>query len=97
MAKDNSKRRKRKELSFPLVPEGGRFFLGMTFYSIPPDDASDIRRLRIAKARSFGAIWTKEWIPGVITHVVIEKGLTYEDVIKWFKSEHKVGSLIFIS
>jgi DNA polymerase IV len=94
MSKD-SKKRKRKEFSFTLVPEEERIFQGKTFYFIPPNDVAPLRRARITKARSFGAIWTKEWIPG-ITHVVVEKDLTREDVMKFVKSELRVCSLLSI-
>jgi len=54
------KKRKRKDSSIKLVRESDRIFAGQTFYYVPPDDVAPVRRIRIAKARSFGATWTKE-------------------------------------
>jgi DNA polymerase IV len=55
-----NKKRKRKDSSIELVPESDRIFAGHTFFYIPPDDIAPVRRFRIAKARNFGATWTKE-------------------------------------
>jgi DNA polymerase IV len=40
--------------------------------------------MRIRKAQERGALWVKEWRDG-ITHVVVDRGLTYADVIKYLK------------
>jgi DNA polymerase IV len=52
-------KRKRKD-SIKLVPENDRIFAGQTFYYIPADDIAPVRRVRITKARNFGATWAKE-------------------------------------
>jgi hypothetical protein len=54
------RKRKRKDSLIKLVPENDRIFAGKTFFYIPPDDIAPVRRVRITKARNFGAIWTKE-------------------------------------
>jgi DNA polymerase IV len=53
-------KRKRKDSSIKLVPGSERIFAGQTFYYIPADDVAPVRRVRITKARNFGATWTKE-------------------------------------
>jgi DNA polymerase IV len=55
-----TKKRKRNDSSIKLVPENDRIFTGQTFFYIPPDDIALVRKLRITKARNFGAIWTKQ-------------------------------------
>jgi len=32
----------------------------------------------------FGALWVREWREG-ITHVVVDKGLCYQDILKFLK------------
>ena len=54
------RKRKRKDASIKLVPENDRVFAGKTFYYVPPDDKADLRRIRITRARNFGAVWTTE-------------------------------------
>ena len=54
------RKRKRKEASIELVPENQRIFAGKTFYYVPSDDKAELRRIRIKRARSFGATWTSE-------------------------------------
>jgi DNA polymerase IV len=54
------KKRKRKEQLIKLVPENDRIFAGKIFYYVPPDDNAPVRRLRITRARNYGATWTTE-------------------------------------
>jgi DNA polymerase IV len=114
------RKRKRTDSTIKLVPENDRIFAGQTFFYIPADDVAPVRRVRITKARNFGAVWTKEvgmvisldlpfmilnkigswdadadfmqWIP-TITHVVVDKGLTYSDVLKFLKPILKADAL----
>ena len=77
------KKSKDQEVSIKLVSEDERIFKDMTFYYIPPDDIAPRRKFLITKAREFGAIWAKkDWNPDIITHVVVGKDITYEDVMK---------------
>jgi DNA polymerase IV len=85
-------KRRRKEPSIMLVADDKRIFKDLTFYYIPPDDIAPLRRTRIVKATSHGATWTKEWILG-ITHVVVDKALTYKDVIVHLKPFLELDSL----
>ena len=73
-------KRRRTEPSITLVAEDKRIFNDLIFYYIPPDDIASLRRTRIAKARSYGATWTKQWASG-ITHVIVDKDLSYKDVM----------------
>ncbi|KAI5309889.1 hypothetical protein KEM55_002184 [Ascosphaera atra] len=49
---------------------------------IPNDLVSPARRLRIHKAYEFGADHALHWDEGTVTHVVVEKGIQYKDVLK---------------
>ena len=83
------KKRKRKISSVTLVPEPERIFAGKIFFYIPPDDAAPKRRIRITKARSYGATWTKDWTPD-ITHIVVDNDLDHKQVTTFTKSTLKV-------
>ncbi|POS87137.1 hypothetical protein EPUL_001503 [Erysiphe pulchra] len=78
------RKRKRKNPLIKLVPEKDRIFAGQTFLFIPTDDIAPLRRKRIAKARSLGALWIKEWSPSV-THVVVDKSLNYMEMMTYLK------------
>ncbi len=54
------RKRKRKESSIQLVAESERIFAGKSFYYVPNDDINPVRKVRIKKAREFGANWAKE-------------------------------------
>lgn len=47
---------------------------------------SPLRRLRIQRAQEYGALWTKDW-GNHITHVIVDKGLTFQEVLKHLKLE----------
>ncbi|KAK3179608.1 hypothetical protein K4F52_008939 [Lecanicillium sp. MT-2017a] len=71
--------KKRKRNSEPaLRPEAEQIFKGLTFYYVPDNDIAPARRLRIAKAREFGATWTRD--VGAATHVVVDRDIGYADV-----------------
>lgn len=74
------KGKKRKRESIDLRPESEQIFKGLQFYYIPNDDIAPARRLRICKAREFGALWVRE--PSTATHVIVDKGIAYGDVKK---------------
>jgi len=38
----------------------------------------------VRKALEWGALWVREWRDG-ITHVVVDNGLSYQDVLKFLK------------
>ncbi|RDL41912.1 uncharacterized protein BP5553_01891 [Venustampulla echinocandica] len=86
------KQKRKREPSIKLAPEKERVFQGLTFFYIPPDDIAPLRRARITKAKSFGAIWTKDFGMDV-THVVVDKALTYQSIVQYLKSAFRIDSL----
>ncbi|KAK9439085.1 DNA-directed DNA polymerase X [Metarhizium brunneum] len=70
--------KKRKRDSINLRPEREQIFKGLSFYYIPNNDIAPLRRLRINKAREYGALWTPDVESA--THVIVDKGIQYEDV-----------------
>jgi DNA polymerase IV len=92
----NGKKKLRRGSSGELVAESEQIFKGLIFYYIPPDDKSKIRRIRINKARKFGATWTREFIPNT-THVVVDKGLTFNDVMTFLKLEILPSNINMVS
>lgn len=39
-----------------------------------------MRRLRIQRAQEYGAFWARSWGEN-ITHVIVDKGLKYQDIL----------------
>jgi DNA polymerase IV len=71
--------KKRKRDSAPkLVPEAERIFAGLAFYYIPDNDIAPARKIRIGKARDYGATWVRDIKDA--THVVVDKSLLFQDV-----------------
>lgn len=60
--------------------------LTMSPVFFPNNDVSPLRRLRIQRAQEYGAIWAKTW-EAHITHVIVDKGLMFQDVLKHLKLE----------
>ncbi|KAL6873114.1 hypothetical protein J3F83DRAFT_732097 [Trichoderma novae-zelandiae] len=70
---------KKGRLSGPTVrPAEEQIFRGLSFFYVPDNDIAPARRLRINRAREFGAVWTRDL--KAATHVVVEKELEYKDV-----------------
>jgi DNA polymerase IV len=92
----DGKKRLRKKPSVKLVPEKEQIFRGCVFYYIPPDDKSLFRRTRINKARTFGATWTKE-LTLSITHIVVDKAITFKDVMTFLKLETLPSNITMVS
>lgn len=73
--------KKRKRDSGPkLRPEEEQIFKDLAFFYVPDNDIAPARRLRINKAREYGASWTRE--VSTATHIVVERNLDYKDVEK---------------
>lgn len=51
---------------------------------IPNNDVAAPRKLRIRKAMEFGALWVRQWQDS-ITHVVVDKGICYQDILKFLE------------
>ena len=77
-------RKVRKTSSSSSVPESRQIFKGFVFFFTPNDDVSPARRMRIQRSVEFGARRATEWCTG-ITHVIVDKGLTLADVVKYLK------------
>ncbi|KAG5939238.1 hypothetical protein E4U53_007851 [Claviceps sorghi] len=77
-AQNKSRKRRRGSEGVKMRPEGEQIFRGLRFCYIPNDDVAPARRLRIGKAREFGAFWTRE--PLTATHVIVDKDISYGDV-----------------
>lgn len=92
----NGKKKPRKQDSIELVPERKQIFRGKIFYYVPPDDKSQLRRIRINRARKFGATWTKELTPHT-THIVVDKSLTFKDVMTFLKLVTLPSNIIMVS
>ncbi|KAF5616682.1 DNA polymerase IV [Fusarium sp. NRRL 52700] len=80
------KKRKRESM-IKLKPESEQIFKGLTFHYIPDDDVAPARRLRIAKAREFGATWVRT--PRIATHIVVEKHIRYNDIESVLKNTNR--------
>jgi hypothetical protein len=52
----------------------------------PNSDTNKARKMRIEKAKEYGATWVKDWNPG-ITHVIMDDNMTYQDLAKYVKLE----------
>lgn len=86
------KNQKRKREGIKLVPEDQQIFRGLDFYYLPADDKNPKRRLRITKAKEYGAKWTTELEDGV-THIIVDNSLTYEHIMTYLKETLKVQAL----
>ncbi|KAI5466338.1 hypothetical protein BGZ63DRAFT_375979 [Mariannaea sp. PMI_226] len=71
------KKRKRAS-SLKLRPDSEQIFRGLAFFYVPDNDIAPARRLRITKAREFGATWTRDVMTA--THLVVEKNIAFKDV-----------------
>ncbi|KAL7960958.1 DNA polymerase [Trichoderma compactum] len=86
MATKAARGNKRGRVSGPSVrPEAEQIFKGLSFFYIPDNDIAPARRLRINRAKEFGATWTRDLMTA--THVVVEKKLEYKDVEKMWPKD----------
>ncbi|KZZ97655.1 DNA polymerase [Moelleriella libera RCEF 2490] len=65
-------------LGVSVRPEKEQIFRNLSFFYIPNDDVAPARRLRIEKAREFGAAWVRT--AREATHVVVDADIGYADV-----------------
>ncbi|KAF7562193.1 hypothetical protein G7046_g1951 [Stylonectria norvegica] len=72
-----TKKRKREPV-LKLRPEEEQIFKGLSFFYVPDNDIAPARRLRITRAREYGATWTRT--PFDATHVVVEKNIEFKDI-----------------
>lgn len=94
-------KKKRKVATLKMVPSDQQIFKELVFCEIPHsslclnclttntvffpnNDVSPSRRLRIQRAREYGAQCVTEWTED-ITHVIVDKGLLYRDLVTHLK------------
>ncbi|KAF5636445.1 DNA polymerase IV [Fusarium sp. NRRL 25303] len=80
-------KKRKRESTINLKPESEQIFKGLTFHYIPDDDVAPARRLRITKAREFGATWVRT--PRIATHIVVEKHIHYKDIESVLKNTNR--------
>ncbi|TVY46113.1 DNA polymerase lambda, partial [Lachnellula subtilissima] len=86
------KNQKRKREAIKLVPEDQQIFRDLDFFYLPADDKSPKRRMRITKAKEYGAKWTTELEDG-ITHIIVDTSLTYQHIMTYLKETLKIQAL----
>lgn len=85
----------RKTSSFS-IPESRQIFKGLVFFFIPNDDISPARRMRIQRSVEFGARRATEWC-NEITHVIVDRGLAFQDVVKYLKLDSLPVTLVLVN
>ncbi|KAK5164854.1 uncharacterized protein LTR77_009518 [Saxophila tyrrhenica] len=78
-------KRKRKE-DASKVPENQQIFKGLSFFFFPNNDKHPARKIRIAKAAEFGAVWAKDFDESV-SRIIVDKGMEYKFLLKFLKRE----------
>ncbi|KAF2209690.1 hypothetical protein CERZMDRAFT_21640, partial [Cercospora zeae-maydis SCOH1-5] len=79
-----------------LVPEALQVFRHLHFYFFPNNDSAPARRMRIAKAREYGAVWHQEW-DNEITHIIVDKSLNFDHVKKWLRKDTFPNAVIVVN
>lgn len=77
--------KRKKDAPIKMVPEADRYFAGLALFYFPNSDANGVRKKRIDKAREYGATWTRSLNDA--THIIVDKGLTYEDLQPLFDDD----------
>ncbi|KAI9730505.1 MAG: hypothetical protein M1834_005746 [Cirrosporium novae-zelandiae] len=88
--------KRKRDKTCPQRPGSEQIFKYLNFYFIPNDDFSPARRMRINKAQEYGASWVRSW-NGRITHVIVDRDLSYKDVISFLKIESLPASIILVN
>ncbi|KAJ5893971.1 DNA polymerase family X [Penicillium taxi] len=93
--------KKRKTNSFKAAPQEQQILRGLVFSDyllvfFPNNDKSPIRRLRIQRVQEYGATWAHEWI-GNITHVVVEKGIKFKELLFHLKLDSLPDKMIIVN
>ncbi|KAJ4164234.1 hypothetical protein LMH87_005917 [Akanthomyces muscarius] len=96
-AASTTKKRKKDE-QVTLRPEGEQIFKGLIFYYIPDNEIAPARRLRIQKAREYGAVRTSD--AAEATHVIVDRDIVYKDakkVVATMRGERRVNGVVVVS
>ncbi|TGJ84826.1 hypothetical protein E0Z10_g3906 [Xylaria hypoxylon] len=88
-----AKRKRTKPLE--MAPESEQVFKGLRFFYIPNDDINPARRLKITKAREHGVTWTRD--SGEATHVIVDKGLSYDDIKPILNNTLAMSSIVIVN
>ncbi|KAL4782991.1 hypothetical protein BJX76DRAFT_331219 [Aspergillus varians] len=78
--------KRKRGSSGKIIPEQLQIFKGLVFFFFPNSDVSPLRRVRIQRAQEYGALWARSWGDN-ITHIIIDKGLKFEEILKHLKLE----------
>ncbi|KAF3929170.1 hypothetical protein AA313_de0201651 [Arthrobotrys entomopaga] len=89
---DNTKKQKRAAAAAgakkpkypPPQPLSKQVFKDLTFYFIKPDEKRPERKMRIDKAKEYGATVTFQFTPSV-THIIADKDLKYTHILQFLK------------
>lgn len=94
---ETTRKRKRGETDVVrLVPEEHRIFKGLIFYFFPNTDTNPARKMRIAKAREFGAVWQKNYDVSV-THIIVDRTVDFASLMKFLKLDALPSNTIVVS
>ncbi|PHH65514.1 hypothetical protein CDD81_2294 [Ophiocordyceps australis] len=77
-------KRKQPKAAPSIRPPEEQIFKALTFYYIPQDNPSTLRRARVNKAIEYGA--TPVDTPALATHIVADSYLTHQDITTWFSN-----------
>ncbi|KAL7273203.1 phosphoglycerate kinase [Rhizina undulata] len=90
--------KKRSASSISVVPEQRRIFKDLCFYFVPNDiKKNPARRMRVEKAHEYGSFCLKEWREKNVTHVIVDKGFNYADVLKYLKLDSIPEHIIVVN
>ncbi|KAI0593896.1 hypothetical protein F4775DRAFT_469221 [Biscogniauxia sp. FL1348] len=87
-------KRKRGD-ALKMAPESEQIFKGLSFYYIPPNDVNPARKMKITRAREHGATWVKDIAEA--THIIVDKGLTYQDIKQIMDSDPTSSQKILVN
>ncbi|KAM3499537.1 hypothetical protein MY10362_007215 [Beauveria mimosiformis] len=73
-------RKRNKEGQVNMRPEGEQIFRGLVFYYVPDNEIAPARRLRMQKAREYGAVRTSD--EAQATHIIVDRDIGYRDAEK---------------
>ncbi|CAM1506816.1 Fc.00g064570.m01.CDS01 [Cosmosporella sp. VM-42] len=82
-------KKRKREPAVKLRTEEEQIFKGLAFYYVPDNDIAPLRRIRIGKAREYGATWTRTAFNA--THIVVEKNLDFKDIKSVLERINKVS------
>ncbi|OAA45919.1 DNA polymerase POL4 [Beauveria brongniartii RCEF 3172] len=73
-------KKRNKEGQVNMRPEGEQIFRGLVFYYVPNNEIAPARRLRMQKAREYGAVRTSD--EAQATHIIVDRDIGYRDAEK---------------